>query len=268
MWLSRQTKTGVTTGRVTNLKEVHDKSPDYAITLNRVGVTNLEYPVRIQRGDKEVLAIVRIKASVDLPENQKGVHMSRFIEEIEETFETPLRTTGIENLAQKLAEKQLGKHPYARSAFVELETKTHLGNRVYTLTGSYDTGTKIRRVGVSVEGALACPCAMGLTGGLSHNQRGKLTIEVGTNTIDVDAEDLVRIADNSFSSPLRLRLKRFDEKVVVEKMHKNPMFVEDVVRRCVHLLRERYGGCYASVVCVSYESIHPFNVFAQWWGRL
>jgi len=248
--------------------EVHDNPPKYGITLNRVGVTNLEYPVKIQRGNKEVVVIVRIKASVDLPPNQKGAHMSRFIEEIEETSNVLLRTSGIEDLAQMLAEKQLGKHPYARSAVVELKTKAHLGNRVYTLTGSYDTGTGVRRVGVSVEGSLACPCAMELTGGLSHNQRGRLTIEVGTNTRSVDAEDLVEIANKSFSSPLSLKLKKPDEKALVERMHKNPMFVEDVVRRCVHLLRGKYRGCYASVLCVSYESIHPFDVFAQWEGVL
>ncbi|RLI12564.1 hypothetical protein DRO35_02830 [Candidatus Bathyarchaeota archaeon] len=44
--------------------------------------------------------------------------------------------------------------------------------------------------------------------------------------------------------------------------------MEDVVRKCVQLLREKHPGKYCRVKCVSYESIHDHNVCSEWRGIL
>jgi hypothetical protein len=129
----------------------------------------------------------------------------------------------------------------------------------YKLFASYNTATQQRILGVEVHGALACPCAMAMTGGLSHNQRGRLRIELQTNGYHIPAEELVAIAESAFSTPVRLLLKRPQEKAIVEAMHRNPKFVEDVVRDCVIALRERYRGVWARVRCDSFESTREMS---------
>ncbi len=63
----------------------------------------------------------------------------------------------------------------------------------------------------------------------SHNQRGRGTLLIGSER-RVGAEDLVDIVEQSMSSEIYELLKRPDELYVVDKAHRNPRFVEDVVR--------------------------------------
>jgi GTP cyclohydrolase FolE2 len=250
------------------MRDVQNDRADHRIRLSRVGILNLEYPVLIKRPDREHEAILRMRMSVDLPAVQKGAHMSRFIEKIEENFSLPQETASIENLAEKIAVEQLASHEYARNAAVELRTKRDYNKKIYELYGRYDTGKDRKIIGVRVVGAIACPCSMELTDGLSHNQRAVISLELESNGVEVNAEELVEICEGAFSAPVQLTLKRPMEKDLVEKMHANPMFVEDVVRKCVHEMRKRYPGSYSRVRCVSQESIHPFDVFAEWSGVL
>jgi GTP cyclohydrolase FolE2 len=250
------------------MRDVQSDEATHRIKLSKVGILNLEYPVTITRPGREHDAILKVKMSVDLPEGQKGAHMSRFIEKIEENFSLPQETMGIENLAKKIAIQQLASHEYARNAVVELRAKRDYRKKVYELYGIYDTRNSRTMVGVKVVGAIACPCSIELTRGLSHNQRAIISLELETNGADINAEDLVEVCEGAFSAPVKLTLKRPGEKELVERLHDNPMFVEDVVRKCVHKLRTRYNGSYCRVKCVSQESIHPFDVFAEWSGEL
>ncbi|MEE8167971.1 MAG: GTP cyclohydrolase I FolE2 [Candidatus Hydrothermarchaeales archaeon] len=250
------------------MRDVQNYKAEHQIKLSRVGILNLEYPVTIKRPGREHDVILEVSMSVDLPAGQKGAHISRFIENIEENFSLPQETEGIENLAKKIALEQLTSHEYAEKAVVELKTKRDYNKKVYELYGSYDTSNGRKMVGVTVVGAIACPCSMELTKGLSHNQRAIISLELEANGIKVNAEELVEICERAFSAPVKLTLKRPREKELVEKMHANPMFVEDVVRKCVYEVRAGYKGSYCRVKCVSQESIHPFDVFAEWSGEL
>ncbi len=250
------------------LKDVQNGRSNHLIKLSKVGILNLEYPVTIRRPDKDHEVILEIKMSVDIPEQQKGAHMSRFIERIEEKFTIPQETEGIEDLAEKIALDQLSSHEYAKNAKVELKTRRDYKKKVYDLFGTYETEKNRKTLRVKVVGAIACPCAIEITNGLSHNQRATITVEIETNGTRVLAEDLVETCEQSFSTPVSLMLKRSGEKQLVEKMHSNPMFVEDVVRRCVHILKDKYPKSCGKVKCVSMESIHPYDIFAEWEGVL
>jgi GTP cyclohydrolase FolE2 len=63
-------------------------------------------------------------------------------------------------------------------------------------------------------------------------------------------------------------LKRPEEKKLVEQMHENARFVEDVVRKCVQSLRQKYPNRACVVKCSSYESIHDHNAYSEWRGNL
>ena len=102
-----------------------------------------------------------------------------------------------------------------------------------------------------------------------HNQRniGTLMIEIPSDDHSVDADDLIRIVEDSFSSPTFSILKRKDEAELVLNAHKKPKFVEDVVRDMLgHILR-RYPDFPDDVVVIarseSEESIHKHNAFAE-----
>src|SRR5918996_6636832 len=142
---------------------------------------------------------------------------------------------------------------------------------LYTLFGTAvasDRGTRTL-TGVQAQGMTACPCAQGLVSdrarerlaakGLepaliddvleavpiaTHNQRGVARLYVGRpegSEVEVDARDLLRVAEQSMSSEIYELMKRSDELAVVEKAHAQPRFVEDCVREMIRRVVEAYG---------------------------
>lgn len=250
------------------LPDIQSERPTHEIALTKVGVSRFRYPALIRRNGETMQVFVTIEASVNLPSDQRGAHMSRFAEEITRAFKFPLEASSFEELTERLAHELLQAHNYAQYCTVTLEAESHVEGHPFKLFASYDTATQQRISGVEVQGALACPCAMAMTGSVTHNQRGTLKIELQTNGYKISPEELVAIAESAFSTPVRLLLKRPQEKEIVEMMHKNPKFVEDVVRDCVVALKSRYQNVWAKVRCDSFESIHPYDVFAEWEGIL
>ncbi|MCS7252746.1 MAG: GTP cyclohydrolase I FolE2 [Armatimonadota bacterium] len=254
--------------KVMELPDVQTEPPRTPLPLTRVGITNFRYPVAFHRHGNFVETIVSVTASIDLPKGQRGAHMSRFAEEIARAFHIPSKVGSLSELAEGLCEQLLKAHDYANHCTVFIQMDAHIDSNVYTAMASYSTSSLKGTVGVKVMGTLACPCSIALTGGMSHNQRGVLEIEVEADSHEIKHEDLALLAERAFSMPVRLLLKRPDEKRVVEEMHSNAKFVEDVVRDCVKMLKERYKGHKARVRCVSFESIHPYDCFAEWEGEL
>ena len=58
-------------------------------------------------------------------------------------------------------------------------------------------------------------------------------------------------------------MKTEDEKHVVDKMHKNPRFVEDACRFILAEAKNKFKKAKIKVKVTSYESIHPHNVIAE-----
>jgi len=103
----------------------------------------------------------------------------------------------------------------------------------------------------------------------THNQRNITTvmIEVPSDTSIVDANDLIEIAEQAFSSPTYALLKRGEEGELVYNAHRNPKFVEDVVRDVLQAILDKYKDLPDDVIVVvrseSEESIHKHNAFAE-----
>ena len=200
------------------LEDVQSQVPSLQVSLSRVGVTNVEKVIRIQANGSEQLYSARLDCFVDLGPMQKGAHMSRFEEVVNDAIgevvlgEVALRA---ETLAQHVAEKVRDRQG-ARRAEVHIEARypEHkpapesgiLTQEIYSLLGvavASDQGTR-RLVGVRAQGMTACPCAQTLVqararerltdGGFSdgdierifeavpvatHNQRGLGTLHIG-----------------------------------------------------------------------------------------
>ena len=146
--------------------------PGVAVGLSRVGVTGVEKVVRI----REELFFARLDCFVDLSRDQKGAHMSRFDEVVNEAIgevvlsESPFRA---ETLAQHIAELVRSRQGAERAEvtiaarYPEHKPAPVSGvptQEIYTLHGravAFEHGTR-RMVGVSATGMTACPCAQEL----------------------------------------------------------------------------------------------------------
>jgi GTP cyclohydrolase I/GTP cyclohydrolase-4 len=278
--------------------------PDVRIGLTRAGVTGVQKAIRIRHEGHEKTFAAQISCTVDLDPAQKGVHMSRFPETFGEAIdqvvigEAFLVETLAEHIARHVVERQ-----NALRAEVRIDAQYPLARRtpvtglptqeIATLIGiAAASPERVRRVvGVEAWGINACPCAQGLVRGAAadrlldagfgegdverilelvplatHNQRGKGTLLVGTDS-RVNAEHLVEIVERSMSSPVFELLKRPDELFVVEHAHLQPRFVEDSVRFALaETLRRHPGladGDFVYAQQVNLETIHRHDVLAE-----
>jgi len=277
------------------------------LALSRAGVGGLQKAIRIRYGDTEKLIAAEIDCTVDLEQTQKGVHMSRFPELFEEAIEQVVIGEALlveqlaEHIAAHIVERQRALRAEVRIQArypVERETPvTGLPTQemvsLIGLAGASADRTR-RLVGVEATGINACPCAQGLVreraaerlgeAGFdeldverilelvplaTHNQRGRGTLFVGTETT-VNAEELVRIVEGSMSSPVYELLKRPDELFVVEHAHLQPRFVEDSVRIALRDVLAAYLGLADSDFLLSrqvnLETIHSHDVIAERYG--
>ncbi|MBK5230748.1 MAG: GTP cyclohydrolase I FolE2, partial [Thermoleophilia bacterium] len=158
-----------------------------------------------------------------------------------------------------------------------------------------------RLVGVQAQGMTACPCAQELVAERSHarltergyseaqiaeifaavpvathNQRGLASLHVGCPEAYegvIDAETLLKIAEQSMSSEIYELMKRADEVEVVEKAHRRPRFVEDCVREMIAGVIAEYGDTLGANAFVfsrqeNLETIHQHNVVAERYGLI
>jgi GTP cyclohydrolase IV len=198
--------------------DVQARLPTLHVSLSRVGVTGVEKVIRIQQDGTEQLFSAQLECFVDLGPRQKGAHMSRFEEVVNEAIGEVIlgeSTFKAETLAQHVAERVRDRQG-ARRAEVTIAARypEHKPapvsgiptQEIYTLFGSAvasERGTR-RLVGVAAQGMTACPCAQELVAGAArerlaadgfsdeeierilghvpvatHNQRGLGTLHVG-----------------------------------------------------------------------------------------
>lgn len=171
------------TVQITN-PDVQARVPTVQVSLSRVGVTGVEKVVRLRQGDEEQLFAVKLECFVDLGPQQKGAHMSRFEEVVNEAIgEVVLGISSFraEHLAVRIAEL-VRERQGARRAEVTIEARypEHkpapvsgiTTQEIYTLYGravASETGTR-RVVGVRAQGLTACPCAQELVAGAARER--------------------------------------------------------------------------------------------------
>lgn len=180
-----------------------------------------------------------------------------------------------------------------RSPVTNLKTQ-EMTNIMADATGFRDgEGIVIRKmVGAEVVGMTACPCAqesiketsrekllefldeettekvLDSVSIASHNQRGRgmIMIEVPHDQV-IRVEQLIKIIEESMSSPVCELLKRPDENAIVVYAHENPMFVEDCVRNMVQKIVTEFrhfpDDTLVTVRQINEESIHRHNAFAE-----
>jgi GTP cyclohydrolase I/GTP cyclohydrolase-4 len=204
--------------------DVQASVPSLQVSLSRVGVTGVEKVIRIN----DQLFSARLECFVDLGPQQKGAHMSRFEETVNDVIgEVVLGQSAFraETLAERIA-TTVRERQQALRAEVTIAARypEHKGapvsgiltQEIYTLFGTAvaSAGGTRRIVGVAAQGMTACPCAQQLVAGAArdrlagdgfsddeierifdhvpvatHNQRGLGTLHVGLpEGVDVDID--------------------------------------------------------------------------------
>jgi GTP cyclohydrolase IV len=194
--------------------DVQAQLPTLHVSLSRVGVTGVEKVIRVQ----DQLFSARLECFVDLGPKQKGAHMSRFEETVNDAIGEAVLGGSVfraEALAQQIAETVRARQDALRAEVtIAARYPEHkpapvsgiLTQEIYTLLGgavAAESGTR-RLIGVQAQGMTACPCAQQLVAGAArerltgdgfsddeigrifehvpvatHNQRGLGTLHVG-----------------------------------------------------------------------------------------
>lgn len=271
-------------------RDVQSEKPEIPLLIERVGVKGVKRKINIYIPGETLSYDIKLNAYVDLPKDQRGIHMSRNIEVILESIDEASkgRYSTLEELFESICRKLLFKHSYASKAEVHGETTYFYKTKVFDeeiyeaaeikLRVSVDKNDNIRWcTGVTIEGITVCPCAQVMYSELegteqsrspSHTQRAKLFVGVETKGKVARIEWLIETARESFSAPTVSLLKRHDEYRLIRDAFKNAKFIEDVVRNAIYniaikLLNENFPLDTRIIIeGESFESIHPFNAYA------
>lgn len=290
------------------MEDIHERMPSLSIPLQFVGVKGVKMPLVFVRFDeKSHYVLPTFDAYIDLPSTMKGIHASRHYEVIAETIsQFAMKVGKLEDICEDIAIKLLERHDYASRSYVKAKSEIVFESRIEGSNSiSFEPCTLIgkawasrrpkegvvsrKAVGVSLVGMTACPCVLeyvrekikSLTNDslsinmplATHVQRvtGTIVIEVPKN-FDIDAIKLVRIIQESMSSPTYGLLKRVDEGEVVCKAVSNPKFAEDVVRSMVKRLLEEFkeypDSAFFECYVRSEESIHKHDLVAKQKGTM
>jgi len=238
------------------------------LRIDKVGVRNLRFPVQIRDKAHELQnTVATIGLFVDLPEEFKGTHMSRFVE----VLNSHGSVIHVENIPDILKAMQTRLHAHA--AHLEMRFPFFMTKKA-PVSGKegvmdYEVGFDATLEGEKLDFVLTvkanvttlCPCSKAISQYGAHNQRGEVTVQIRSSKL-IWIEDLIRWIESCGSSEMYSLLKRVDEKAVTERAYENPVFVEDLVRNVALRLNEHPDIFWYQVEAENQESIHNHNAYA------
>jgi len=250
------------------LHDVQSGRDHRELRINKVGVRNLRFPIRIRdKAHSHQNTVATLAMCVDLPKEFKGTHMSRFIEVLNAHGDI----VHVENIEDILHAMQAMLH--AETAHLIMEFPFFLTKKA-PVTGKegvmdYTARFEASAIGQELDFILTvivgvttlCPCSKAISKYGAHNQRGNVTVSIRSRKV-VWIEDLIALVEASASSELYSLLKRQDEKAVTERAYDNPVFVEDLVRNVALKLNAHPDVTWYQVEAENFESIHNHNAYA------
>ncbi len=250
------------------------------VAIDKVGVKDVTYPMRLRtREGGEQSTVATINMYVSLPHYQKGTHMSRFLEVLNEHVGSgngdsaepgvePITPDRIPQIAAAICKRLSAETAHFEAVF------TYFINKQAPVTkspGLMDykvrfvaeaNGTDDFVMTVAAPATSLCPCSKEISAYGAHNQRCTIEASVRFKGM-VWIEDLVDHLESAASVPVFAVLKRPDEKHVTEAAYDNPKFVEDIVRDLAIRLESDDRITWFSINSENFESIHNHNAYAQ-----
>ncbi|MFH1282787.1 MAG: GTP cyclohydrolase FolE2 [bacterium] len=239
------------------------------IDIDKVGIKNIKYPVALRDKDHEIQhTVADINMYVSLPKRFKGTHMSRFVEVLNR-YQLEIDISNLKEILQYIKDKFKSKEAHLEMRFPYfiskrapvskaqglLEYKCHF-KALLGRTNNFD-----QVFGVEVPVTALCPCSKAISRFGAHNQRGMVNVSLRAESF-IWIEDIINVVEKCASSQIYSLLKREDERYVTEQAYKNPVFVEDIVRKVTRKLSKDSRITWFTVESENLESIHNHNAYA------
>ena len=279
-------------GSMANIFSAADIIPDVQglrdvrqVAIDKVGVKHVVYPIRLKVAPHdahpgtagEQTTVATINMYVSLPAEQKGTHMSRFLEVLNEQTadgQPAISPERIPSMTRAIARRLSAPFAHFSAEF------TYFIRKHAPVTGSpglmdYQVGFQCDAeaaeggkvdlvMGVKAQATSLCPCSKEISRFGAHNQRCEIEARVRlAGGAMLWIEDLVGILEKSASGELYSVLKRPDEKFVTESAYENPKFVEDIIRDLAIGLDNEPRVSWYEINSENFESIHSHNAYAR-----
>lgn len=262
------------------LPDVQQREPEIKIPLTRVGVNSVRKMVRVKRkeGKRNIVLLANFECFVDLPAFQKGTHMSRNIEAINEIIYeiSGIAIYRIEDLCRDIVEEILKRHSYASYSEVNMKSRLMVHSRspqnnpqqnFITLIAKARAfreaeGLKVvTEVGAESEGII-----LHYAGDKSVcTQRAKAMLTVESHgKEEVRIEDIIEILESSLSARTYSFLTEKEEAEVLYKACEAPKSARDVVNEILEKSGKRFfflpDNARISASCRAKEPLFNFEV--------
>ncbi len=251
------------------LEDVQSRTDTRRMPINKVGIKDILHPVRVRdRAMGEQHTIARFDMTVNLPQDFKGTHMSRFVEILNQ-HEREISVTSFKDMLAEMTthlEAESGhiemRFPYFLEKAAPVSGVKSLVDYQVSFLGEISGGVASNRLRVVVPVTSLCPCSKAISERGAHNQRSHVTVTVSTRGF-VWIEEIIEWVEEQASSPIYGLLKRPDEKYVTEYAYEHPKFVEDMVRDVAARLDEDSWITAYTVEAENFESIHNHSAYAM-----
>ncbi len=238
------------------------------IAIDKVGIKDIRHPVQVrERTGRVQHTVANFNMYVDLPQDFKGTHMSRFVQ-ILNSHEYEISIDSFKEMLTEMTERlEAGSghiemtFPYFVNKAAPVSGVKSLIDYEVTFIGEVREGRPCLTLKVVVPVTSLCPCSKEISERGAHNQRSHVTVTARTQGL-VWIEDLIDLVEGEASCQLYGLLKRPDEKYVTEYAYDHPKFVEDMVRDVAARMNldERISAY--TVESENFESIHNHSAYA------
>jgi len=249
------------------LTDVQASADDRRVAIDKVGVKNVTYPIRLRTPEGEDQhTVATVNMYVSLPHHQKGTHMSRFLEVLNEHAQE-IDPTNVMAIAHDIKERLNARDAHLELEFDYFVKKVSPVSKMSALMAfrvafeCVTNGEDDFIMGVKAPATSLCPCSKAISDYGAHNQRCEIEARVRPNAM-LWIEDLVALCESAASAPVYPVLKRPDEKFVTEEAYDNPKFVEDIVRDLAVTLDNEGRIDWYRINSENFESIHSHNAYA------
>ncbi|MFB8789400.1 MAG: GTP cyclohydrolase, FolE2/MptA family [Potamolinea sp.] len=281
--------------------DIPEQKPKYSISLNSVGVSRKNIPVQILDpfGSGEVVQIsCSVVAETSVPVYKRGIHMSRigdiFAQLTTKAFAS-LQEYSL-NVAELLTELEYGgfskvevngELPYLEQVAGWKPEKDKISLEHLSLTAATYTKEEkgyIQNAGLEISNITACPCVQStyrhtllqsnseldkqlINPLITHSQRCRTKVEIVNihGNIPIPIKDILNQVDQGVVR-VQNTLPREYELLMVYQAHKQPQFIEDVVREIAvkvsKVTKDKFPDSLIRVTSKSMESIHDFDIQA------
>jgi GTP cyclohydrolase I len=252
------------------IEDTQGKSDSRQLPIDKVGIKNIQYPVTVANHSGHTQStIATFEMYVDLPHDQKGTHMSRFVELLND-HKDAISLKHISSILDDMKQRLDASAVYLKITFpyfIQKDapvtgTKSYMDYSI-SMLGEL-THTERITLSIDVPVTTLCPCSKSISEYGAHNQRGLVRIHARFREkhLYMDFEEIIRRVEKTSSCEVFALLKREDEKFVTEQAFENPVFVEDLVRDIAISMEEADEIAWFSVEVTNFESIHNHDAYA------